>query len=827
MICSYRKESLISATCKTHRSAAVLKGQDFSRGNKANKPRGALVPEERPHLNILEFGKWLISARLWGIAIALLFLLPIGQAQRLADLVNPLVGTAADGQTYPSVGVPFAMTQWTPATEDTEMKGVPPYLYADRIFRGIRGSHFLSGSAMQDYGSFQLLAGSGTFPWRGAAPNSRFSHDSEHATPYIYQVELPDLGISASVTGTTRCGMMRFVFHDGGQGWIDVQNNARPSDGEIKIDAARQEIVGSNRVRRLYAGQGRLAGFSGYVVVEFDHTFHVGGTWSGTELHRGSRHQVSGASPSGAFVMFDVKPGEAVLARVGTSFVSVEEARKNLRTEIPAWNFERVQQISRADWDKALDAIEVSGDSTDRRIFYTAMYHALQAPRTFNDASGTYPRFAGGQPIEMARGFTYYDDFSIWDTFRAAHPLFTIINPHRDADMIQSLIVKGEQGGFLPTFPAWNSYTAEMDGDHGVAIIGDAYLKGIRGFDIQEAYRLMRKNALESPAFAAEYLDGKGRRALGSYLKYGYIPLEDAVTGAPMPHHNEQVSRTLDYAYDDFVLSEIAAALGKTQDAKLFRKRAQNYRKVIDPVSGFARGRHADGTWITPFDPAQPVSYITEGVPFQFTFFVLQDIPGLIALEHGRCGFIAKLDDLFSKNLYDQGNEPSHHIAYLYDYAGAAFKTQQHVAQVRAASYKDAPGGLIGNDDAGQMSAWYILSALGFYQVTPGIPRYAIGTPLFPDAKIHLPNGRVFHIVARRDSAQAIYIQSATLNGKPLERFWLTHAEIVSGGTLVFRMSSVPSLTWPDQKSGSKDTTAKPANSSTGQLGATPGRPQQ
>jgi len=753
-----------------------------------------------------------MSIRLFSI-IVIVFSLPVaGGAQNLSDLVNPLAGTAAEGQTYPNVGVPFGMTQWTPATQDTERKGEAPYYYADRTFRGIRGSHFLSGSAMQDYGSFQLLAGSGAFPWNGHAPTSRFSHDSEHATPYLYQVELPDLGVSASVTGTTRCGMIRFVFQHGGRVWIDVQNNARSGDGDLSVDTGRQEIAGWSKVRRLYAGQGKLAGFSGYVVVEFDHAFHVGGTWSGPGLHGGSVHQSSEASPSGSYVAFDVKPGEAVLARVGTSFVSIDEARQNLRAEIPGWDFKKVEEASRAAWDKALGAIEVTGGSTDRRIFYTAMYHALQAPRTFDDASGTYPRFAGGQSIETARGFTYYDDFSVWDTFRATHPLFTIIEPHRDADMVRSLIVKGEQGGFLPTFPAWNSYTAEMDGDHGVAIIGDAYLKGIRGFDIQEAYRLMRKNALESPSSEADYLDGKGRRGLESYLKYGYIPLEDSVPGAPLPHKNEQVSRTLDYAYDDFVLSEIAAALGKTQDAAIFRKRAQNYRNVIDPESGFARGRHADGTWITPFNPTQPATYITEGLPFQFTFYVLQDIPGLIALEHGRCGFIAKLDELFAKNLYDQGNEPSHHIAYLYDYAGEAFKTQQHVAAERAAGYKDEPGGLIGNDDAGQMSSWYILSALGFYQVTPGIPRYAIGTPLFPDAKIHLPNGKVFHIVAERDSARDIYIQSATLNGKPLRRFWLTHAEIASGGTLIFHMSSEPNPDWSARATAAKGSTLKPVN---------------
>lgn len=744
--------------------------------------------------------------------LVILFLPAMLRGQQLADLVDPWVGTAAEGQTYPGVGIPFGMTQWTPATQDTERKGVVPYYYADQVFHGIRGSHFLSGSAMQDYGSFQLLAGSDVFPWQGRAPTSRFSHDAEHATPYLYKVELPDLGVTASVTGTARCGLLRFAFHRGGAAWIDVQNNARAGDGSLTIDTAHNEIVGWSKVRRLYAGQGKLAGFSGYVVVEFDRPFHVGGTWSGTEVHPGSTDQTSDASPTGGYVTFDVKPGEVVLARVGTSFVSIDEARKNLRAEIPAWDFAKIEQKSHAAWEKALGVIEVTGDNADRRIFYTAMYHALQLPRIFSDVSGTYPCFAGGQSIETARGFTYYDDFSIWDTFRAEHPLFTIIDPKDDADMIQSLIVKGEQGSFLPTFPAWNSHTAEMDGDHGVAIIGDAYLKRIRGFDIQEAYRLMRKNALESPASEAEYLDGEGRRALDSYLKYGYIPLEDSVPGAPSPHKNEQVSRTLDYAYDDFVLAEVAKALNKPEDEAIFRIRAQNYRNVIDPVTGFARGRHADGTWVTPFDPTKKASYITEGLPFQFTFYVLQDIPGLIALEDGNSGFISKLDELFAKNLYDQGNEPSHHIAYLYDYAGAAYKTQRHVAEVRAAGYRDEPGGLIGNDDGGQMSAWYILSALGFYQVTPGIPRYAIGSPLFPDAKIHLPNGKIFHIVVKRDAAQAPYIQSAMLNGKPLGRFWLTHEEIVSGGILVFHMSSTPNLDWPSKVHPEKNKRVVAAN---------------
>jgi predicted alpha-1,2-mannosidase len=588
---------------------------------------------------------------------------------------------------------------------------------------------------------------------------------------------------------------LRFVFHQGGTAWIDIQNNARAGDGELRIDTAHQEITGSNAVRRLYAGQGKLAGFSGYVVVEFDRPFRIGGTWSGAQLHPGAVQQSSQGSPSGGYISFDVKPGEAVLARVGTSFVSVNEARKNLRAEIPQWDFQKIEQASRSAWNQALGRIDVSGDQTDRRIFYTALYHAFQLPRIMSDVDGTYPRFDGGQLIETARGFTYYGDYSAWDTFRAVHPLFTIVEPERVPDMIQSLVVKGKQGGFLPIFPAWNSYTAEMDGDHCVSIIGDAYIKGIRGFDVADAYRLMRKNALEIPP-EIEYRNGEGRRALAPYLKYGYIPLEDHVSGGPVPHQNEQVSRTLDYAYDDFVLAEMAKALGKPADEALFSRRAQNFRKVIDPQDGFARGRYANGTWVTPFDPAKPAAYITEGNPFQFTFFVLQDIPGLIKLEHGDPGFITKLDELFAKGLYDQGNEPSHHIAYLYDYAGAAYKTQVHVTSIRA-EYKDEPAGLPGNDDAGQMSAWYIFSALGFYPVTPGIPRYALGSPLFRDVTIHLPSGKTFEIAAQRNSAHSPYIQSAILNGAPLDRFWITHREIMKGGTLLVRMSSKPNRDWP------------------------------
>lgn len=723
-----------------------------------------------------------------------------------ADSVNPLVGTAHEGNTFPGVGVPFGMTAWTPATASTEKKGVIPYVYAAGRITGFRGSHFLSGSATQDYGSFQVLAGSGAFSQARAAQGYAVSHADERATPYRYEVSLPEGHVHASVAATSRCGLLSFTFTQAGPAWLQVQNLARGGDGTLTVDAAHREITGMNPVRRIYLGSGRLAGFSGYVVVQFDHAFTPGPAWQSNGMGAGAPLSIEAEAaarragkpiefqPAGTAVTFQMHRGETVHVRIGTSFISLDEARRNLRAEMPGWDARAAEQQAHAAWDRELGHITVEGGSeADRRIFYTALYHAFQLPRVVSDVSGTRPKFASGEPVQGSG--EYYDDFSAWDTFRALHPLLTILAPERDAAMIRSLILKGEQGGFLPIFPAWSSYTSEMIGDHVTAIIGDAYLKGIRGFDIARAYTLMRRNAFNEPATLEEYKDGHGRRALPDYLKLGYIPLENGVPDAF--HQREQVSRTLEYAYDDFVLARVAAALGHADDAAVLLKRALNYRNVIDPETKFARGRHADGSWVTPFDPGKPASYITEGLPFQYTFFVPQDLPGLIDLEGGKQAFTARLDELFAKGYYDHGNEPSHAITYLYDYAGEAWKTQEHVADIRAKWYQDRPDGLAGNDDAGQMSAWYLFSALGFYPVTPGIPAYELGTPLFPSATIHLPNGRSFRIKADGVSAANRYVQSATLNGKPLDRFWIRHSELLTGGELVFRMGAQPNRAWP------------------------------
>lgn len=715
--------------------------------------------------------------------------------QSLADQVNVMIGTAAEGQTFPATGVPFAMTQWTPQTRAGEVKCVAPYYAGDTHIQGFRGSHFLSGSCAQDYGSFTLMPLVSDAALDATGRSASFSRTTEHASPYRYTVDL-DSGIHAAITGSVRSGMMEFRYPAGTDtGWLAVEDNLRLGRGTVHIDAARQEITGENPVYRIYAGSGEPAGFSGYIVVQFDRPFRVGGTWAGKERQPGSVEKTSSGDTPGAYVSFRPSAQGIIRVRIGTSFTSIEEARRNLAAEMPDWNFEAAVARAHAAWDKALSPIQIAGDSPDRRIFYTALYHSMLLPRIASDQDGTYPRFASsiiaeGPRTETAHGFTYYDDYSIWDTFRGVHPLFTIIDPDRDRDMVKSLIEKGRQGGFLPIFPAWSSYTAEMTGDHASAIITDAYVKGIRGFDVEEAFRLMKKNALELPATPELYREGQGRRALESYLKYGYIPLEDHVPNAF--HGNEQVSRTLDYAFDDFELSTLAGALGHKEDAKIFAARAQNYRKVIDPEVGFARGRHEDGTWVTSFDPAEKATYITESVPYVYTFFAPQDVPGLIEWLHGKQQFIAKLDGLFAGGYYDHGNEPSHQIAYLYDDASAPEKTQMQVHRIMSTLYKDGDGGLPGNDDAGQMSAWYVLSAMGFYPVTPGIPRYAIGTPRFDSLTLRLPTGRTLHIHAPGAEQGKFYIKSIRLNGVPIHRSWLLHSEIIAGGNLDFEMSNLP-----------------------------------
>lgn len=706
-------------------------------------------------------------------------------------LVDPRIGTSNEGQTYPVVGVPFGMTGWTPETRSNEAKCVSPYYYNDAKITGFRGSHWLSGSCTQDYGSVTLMPTVGKLEVEPDKRASRFQHASETMSPAYYSVHLDDYNTKVELAGTTRAGMIRITFPTSGQRHLLVEPYVRPGQGFVEVRPASREIVGYNPVVRIYQGAGKSAGFSGYFVIKLEQPITDFGTWCGATTTAHAQQQGSGCNRIGAYVTLPQNSPQQMLVRIGTSFTSLAEAERNLSVEEPTWDFDRIRSHTEAAWSNYLSRIAIEGGTpAQQTTFYTALFHASLAPRIVSDADGTYNGFASeGRLHHAAPGTDYYDDFSLWDSFRALHPLLTILDPQRDGQMVQSLVDKGQQGGFLPIFPTWNSYTSEMIGDHTVAVIYDAYAKGIRNFNVAEAYRLARQNAFITPPHD-QYVEGKGRRALDSYLKYGYIPLEDQVLDAF--HQREQVSRTLEYAYDDYVASQFAAALGHADDASALLKRSGNWKNVFDRETGFVRGRHTDGSWITPFDPAKPATYVTEANPWQYTFFVPQDIHGLIEAMGGRTAFIAKLDGLFDTNLYEQGNEPSHAIAYLYNDAGAPAKTQQRVRAIMSSQYGAGTNGLPGNDDAGQMSAWYVLSAMGFYPVCPGTLSYSIGSPIFSRVVIHLTNGKRFTVAARDSSAENQFVHSVTVNGQPRSGWKFDHKEIVQGATLNLQMRSQP-----------------------------------
>ena len=589
---------------------------------------------------------------------AALLLSTLGLAQQApVQYVNTLIGTAPantqsaknhseagselKGQTLPSVGTPYGMTQWTPQTQATETKCIAPYYYNDPKIQGFRGTHWLNGSCVQDYGSLTLMPLTGTLKTQPRERASAYEHRRETARPHRYETYLADYGIRAELTASARCGVLRFSFEKDGERYLLVEPNSDEGEGFIEIHPERREIVGYNPVHRIYQGSGQPAGFSGYFVVQFEVPFTAYGTWTNDTRQDGATSaQGTGKKEQvGAYVRFGAEVRQLTV-RVGTSFTDLEGARRNLQQEAAGKTFEEVLQATESTWNQALGKVDVKGSDTDKTLFYSALYRTKLSPRLFSDADGRYPSFAGGKTIQQAQGYDYYTDFSLWDTFRAALPLHTLLEPTATAHMMQSLTKMAEQGGWMPIFPCWNHYTAAMIGDHVLSVMADAYVKGVRDFDVKSAYTYLRKNAFEVNTDAASYLAGQGRRALASYLQYGYVPLEDPVKEAF--HKQEQVSRTLEYAYDDFCLSVLAEALGQSADAAALRQRALNYQNVIDPATGYARGRHADSRWIEAFDPfAKRASFITEGSPAQYTYFVPQDVAGLIRLTGGRARFFS------------------------------------------------------------------------------------------------------------------------------------------------------------------------------------------
>lgn len=731
---------------------------------------------------------------------------------RYVDFVNPLIGTAPsttpsalkygehkenNAQVVPAVTVPFGMTNWTPQTKWTEKKCDAPYYYADTVISGFRGSHWLSGSCVQDYGSFSVMPVFGELKCHPEQRGSSFSHANETSTPYYYRVYLDTHATKAEMTATKRCGMLRFTFDRQGLAHIVINPNSDEGQGFVRIIPETNEIIGFNPVHRIYQGDGESAGFSGYFVARFSHDFLRYGVYQGEHIYEHDT-QISDQLDLGAYASFLVSANETIEVQIGTSFTSIEQARKNLNTETKGLTFETAKTKLRDSWETALSKVKVQGHNNDDKVkFYTALYHCMLQPRTFNDADGTYMSFDGGKQRMSSGHHDYFTDFSMWDTYRALHPLFNILMPNTNADMVNSLFLKAEQGGWLPIFPCWNSYTSAMIGDHAIATIADAYTKEVIGMG-QKQYNYLLKNAFESPKTYQEYANGKGRRALQSYLKYGYVPLEDKVKESF--HFEEQVSRTLEYAYDDFALYQVALKIGDEKHAELLKKRAFNYKNVYSTTDSCMMGRYANGTFIKNSDKYLRQPYITEGTPYQYTWYVPHDVAGLMALMGGEEAFNKNLDHFHAMGQYWHGNEPGHQIPFLYNYSGQPWKTQKLVFDIMKNEYDATVGGLSGNDDAGQMSAWYVFAALGFYPVCPSVPEYVVSGPHFDQITIELENNKQLTIKAEGASTGKNYIQSLKINGKATNRNYLTHNDITHGGTIEFVMGGQPNMTWGTAK---------------------------
>ncbi len=694
-------------------------------------------------------------------------------------------GSEEHGQTLPAVLVPNGQNFWTPQTRDTEKKCIAPFYYADSLWQGMRNSHWIVGGCTQDYGSFTIAALGGVLRTTPEKRATRFSHDDEVSHPHYYAVNLPDEHLRVELTASAHGAIMRIIPDHDQQVHIVMQTNSDEGEGNALIDLSARRVYGSNPVHRIYQGWGERAGFSGHLLMEYSDAPVDYGTFVADAVEKG-RTAVDGKEQSGVWLTFEGKAGQPIVLRMASSFTGREGCERNMAAEVVGKEFETMMAEAAQTWTDRLHTIDVEGDDVSIiHQFYGALYRSSFLPRLLSDADGAYPRFADNGSI-MRGSRPVYTDFSMWDTYRALHPLYNIIVPDVSSDMMQSLVNMAEEGGWLPIFPCWNSYTAAMIGDHCAATLADAYIKGIRGFDAERAYRAMRRNAFESPASDTDYRNGMGRRALRSYLQWGYIPMEDSVAEAF--HTNEQTSRTLEYAFDDFAVAQMAAALGHADDAKVLLRRSANWRNVINPRTGYADGRHQNGKFENNTDFIHRKSFITEGAACHYTWYVPHDPKGLMDVMGGRDAFVVRLDSMFTEGRYWHGNEPCHQVPYMFGYAGRPDLTQKWVRHILQTEYNDTPGGLSGNDDAGQMSAWYVFSAMGFYPVCPATKEYVLGSPLFRRVTINPSKGAPFTIEAPGADNAHPYVKEAALNGVPLKGCTLSHDDIVRGATLQLKI---------------------------------------
>lgn len=711
-------------------------------------------------------------------------------AQNLTRWVNPFIGTGAvqsslSGNNYPGVTVPFGMVQLSPDTREApDWAQASGYDYNDSIIYGFSHTR-LSGTGASDFIDILL------FPTISDKRKSTFTHQHEQARPGYYQVLLKDEKIQAELTASVHVGVHRYTCSDGDQLklWLDLDHSANKGSWNRRIIQSQLRMVSPTVVEgyRIITGWAKLRKI--YFHLEFSQPVLSNQLYDGNRMYENTP-VINGTELRGLFC-FDKKWNKELICKVALSPVSIENARLNMATEVPGWDFEYIARAAETSWEKELKKIIIQGTDLQKKIFYTALYHTMVQPNTMSDVNGEYMA-SDYVTRSVAKGEVHYSTFSLWDTFRAAHPLYTLIHTHRIPDFVKSMMRQYDYYGYLPVWQLWGQDNYCMIGNHSIPVIVDAVLKGVAGVDEEKAYEAVFNSSIVShPNSPFEVWE-----------KYGYMP-ENIQT--------QSVSITLEQAFDDWCVAQLAKRLGKEKDYNHFMKRSAFYRNLFNSKTGFFQPKNDKGEWIEPFDPykygANGGYPFTEGNAWQYFWYVPQNIPDLISLTGGNKAFVAKLDTFFTVSYqsgalndnasgfvgqYAHGNEPSHHVAYLYACAGEPWKTQKYVAYIMNELYNDSSSGYAGNDDCGEMSAWYVFGALGFYPVNPVSGEYVIGTPMLEEAVIQLPGRKTFTVKAPRKEDNEVYICSMKLNGEKYTKNYITHQNIMKGGILEFVMTASP-----------------------------------
>ncbi|MCS2859150.1 GH92 family glycosyl hydrolase [Phocaeicola vulgatus] len=711
-------------------------------------------------------------------------------AQNLTRWVNPFIGTGAvqsslSGNNYPGATVPFGMVQLSPDTREApDWAQASGYDYNDSIIYGFSHTR-LSGTGASDFIDILL------FPTISDKRKSTFTHQHEQARPGYYQVLLKDEKIQAELTASVHVGVHRYTCSDGDQLklWLDLDHSANKGSWNRRIIQSQLRMVSPTVVEgyRIITGWAKLRKI--YFHLEFSQPVLSNQLYDGNRMYENTP-VINGTELRGLFC-FDKKWNKELICKVALSPVSIENARLNMATEVPGWDFEYIARAAETSWEKELRKIIIQGTDLQKKIFYTALYHTMVQPNTMSDVNGEYMA-SDYVTRSVAKGEVHYSTFSLWDTFRAAHPLYTLMHTHRIPDFVKSMMRQYDYYGYLPVWQLWGQDNYCMIGNHSIPVIVDAVLKGVAGVDEEKAYEAVFNSSIVShPNSPFEVWE-----------KYGYMP-ENIQT--------QSVSITLEQAFDDWCVAQLAKRLGKEKDYNHFMKRSAFYRNLFNSKTGFFQPKNDKGEWIEPFDPykygANGGYPFTEGNAWQYFWYVPQNIPDLISLTGGNKAFVAKLDTFFTVSYqsgalndnasgfvgqYAHGNEPSHHVAYLYACAGEPWKTQKYVAYIMNELYNDSSSGYAGNDDCGEMSAWYVFGALGFYPVNPVSGEYVIGTPMLEEAVIQLSGRKTFTVKAPRKEDNEVYICSMKLNGEKYTKNYITHQDIMKGGILEFVMTASP-----------------------------------